>query len=305
MSGMGLVGIGLGVGGPAILAWTALARTPAPPSRPTAERSPSTAPLSPGTASPFPGTAPLLLRAGVAGPSRTTRPGGGRPTCSGRRRDPGAAGRLVPAAALCPGSAPGQGGGGSRPGHPGRPLGGAGGQVDGDAGAGVGGGGGRAHPGRRDRRLGRRGGGGAAAPDQRVRVCLGLDRRPAGRPGHDRRAGGPGRDPGRPRLGRRRWPPGRPRPDCSCCSVRPGQGPGRPGGGRLDAGHPGRAPDPGDRPRPDSAWPSARPSWAATAWQRPPSTSATPSPWPSWPCSRRPAAPSSLVAVRHATSPLR
>jgi len=58
VSGMGLVGIGLGVGGLAILAWTALARTPAPPSRPTAPPSPRTAPPSPGTASPFPGTAP-------------------------------------------------------------------------------------------------------------------------------------------------------------------------------------------------------------------------------------------------------
>jgi phosphatidylglycerophosphate synthase len=58
VSGMGLVGIGLGVGGLAILAWTALARTPAPRSRPTASPSPGTTSPSPGTASPSPSTAP-------------------------------------------------------------------------------------------------------------------------------------------------------------------------------------------------------------------------------------------------------
>lgn len=78
MSGMGLVGIGLGVGGLAILAWTALARTPAPRSRPTAPPSPGTAPPSPGTASPFPGTAPRSP--GTAPPFPGTAPpspGGG------------------------------------------------------------------------------------------------------------------------------------------------------------------------------------------------------------------------------------
>ena len=78
MSGMGLVGIGLGVGGLAILAWTALARTPAPPSRPTAPPSPGTAPPSPGTASPSPRTAPPSP--GTASPFPGTSPpspGGG------------------------------------------------------------------------------------------------------------------------------------------------------------------------------------------------------------------------------------
>ena len=71
MSGMGLVGIGLGVGGLAILAWTALARTPAPRSWPTASPSPGTASPSPGTAPPSPGTAPPFP--GTSPPS----PGGG------------------------------------------------------------------------------------------------------------------------------------------------------------------------------------------------------------------------------------
>ena len=125
MSGMGLVGIGLGVGGLAILAWTVLARTPAPRSRPTASPSPGTAPLTRAPphhsrASPFSSGRGWL-------DFEDTRPGGGRPTCSGRRRDPGrlAAWYLRLPYAL---GAPGQGGGGSRPGHPGRPLGGAGGR---------------------------------------------------------------------------------------------------------------------------------------------------------------------------------
>jgi len=71
VSGMGLVGIGLGVGGLAILAWTALARTPAPRSRPTAPPSPGTTSPSPGTAPPSPGTAPPFP--GTSPPS----PGGG------------------------------------------------------------------------------------------------------------------------------------------------------------------------------------------------------------------------------------
>jgi len=78
VSGMGLVGIGLGVGGLAILAWTALTRTPAPPSRPTAPPSPGTAPPSPGTASPSPRTAPPSP--GTASPFPGTSPpspGGG------------------------------------------------------------------------------------------------------------------------------------------------------------------------------------------------------------------------------------
>jgi phosphatidylglycerophosphate synthase len=66
----GWVGIGLGVGGVAILTWTALTRTPTPPSHP-ATPTPPTTPTSPTTAIP-PGTPTPAGRAADPG-----SPGGG------------------------------------------------------------------------------------------------------------------------------------------------------------------------------------------------------------------------------------
>src|SRR4029453_15376883 len=176
VSGRGWVGVGLGVAGMAILAWTAVARMPSPRTAGGGRVSFATyqagwreAHLLEEGAQPGGRVAAAYLRVPYVVGAPLARAG----------VDPDLVTLLALWVALVAGWVAALGPGWAAA---------AGGLPLSAGGAGAGGGGGRAHPAGRVGRLGRRGGGGAPGPDQRLRVRVGLDRRPAGRPGRHRRA---------------------------------------------------------------------------------------------------------------------